>query len=225
MLAPTDHTDPARVRSLAERIAREQDGRLDLLVNSVWGGDHIAGWGLPFWEHDLDQVLELQRNAVWSHLITAHALAPLLVARGRGLIVEVTDGIDDRYRGALAFDLVKSSAIRLALGEAADLRPHGVAALALTPGLPALGGDARSLRRDRGHVARRHRGGLALRVLRDAALPRARGRRAGIRPGRSWRRAAVASPPGSSRTSTSSTTSTARGRTGARTRARPGCTG
>jgi NAD(P)-dependent dehydrogenase (short-subunit alcohol dehydrogenase family) len=79
-------------------------------------------------------VLELQRNAVWSHLITAHALAPLLVARGRGLIVEVTDGIDDRYRGALAFDLVKASAIRLALGEAADLRPHGVAALALTPG-------------------------------------------------------------------------------------------
>ncbi len=134
VLAPTDHTDPARVRSLAERIAREQDGRLDLLVNSVWGGDHIAGWGLPFWEHDLDQVLELQRNAVWSHLITAHALAPLLVARGRGLIVEVTDGIDDRYRGALAYDLVKASAIRLALGEAADLRPHGVAALALTPG-------------------------------------------------------------------------------------------
>ena len=134
VLAPTDHTDPARVRSLAERIAREQDGRLDLLVNSVWGGDHIAGWGMPFWEHDLDQVLELQRNAVWSHLITAHALAPLLVARGRGLIVEVTDGIDDRYRGALAYDLVKASAIRLALGEAADLRPHGVAALALTPG-------------------------------------------------------------------------------------------
>ena len=122
------------MRALAERIAREQDGRLDLLVNNVWGGDHIAAWGTPFWEHELDQVLELQRNAVWSHLITAHALAPLMVARGRGLIVEVTDGIDDRYRGALAYDLVKASVIRLALGEAADLRPHGVAALALTPG-------------------------------------------------------------------------------------------
>ena len=134
VLVPTDHTDPEQVRALAARIAGERDGRLDLLVNNVWGGDHMAGWGKPFWEHPLDQVLELQRNAVWSHLITVHALAPLMVARGRGLIVEVTDGIEDRYRGALAYDLVKASVIRLALGEAADLRPHGVAALALTPG-------------------------------------------------------------------------------------------
>jgi NAD(P)-dependent dehydrogenase (short-subunit alcohol dehydrogenase family) len=134
VLVPTDHTDPAQVRALADRIRREQGGRLDLLVNNVWGGDHIAGWGRPFWEHELDQVLELQRNAVWTHLITAHALAPLMVARRAGLIIEVTDGIDDAYRGALAYDLVKASVIRLALGEAADLRPHGVAALALTPG-------------------------------------------------------------------------------------------
>jgi NAD(P)-dependent dehydrogenase (short-subunit alcohol dehydrogenase family) len=134
VLAPTDHTDPEQVAALAARVAREQGGRLDLLVNSVWGGDHMAGWGKPFWEHDLAQVLELQRNAVWSHLITAHALAPLMVARGRGLVVEVTDGIEDGYRGALAYDLAKASAIRLALGAAADLRPHGVAALALTPG-------------------------------------------------------------------------------------------
>jgi NAD(P)-dependent dehydrogenase (short-subunit alcohol dehydrogenase family) len=134
ILAPTDHTDPAQVRALAERIASEQDGRLDLLVNNVWGGDHLAVWDKPFWEHDLGDALEMQRNAVWSHLITAHVLAPLMVARGSGLIVEVTDGIDDRYRGTLPYDLVKASVIRLALAEAADLRPHGVAALALTPG-------------------------------------------------------------------------------------------
>jgi NAD(P)-dependent dehydrogenase (short-subunit alcohol dehydrogenase family) len=134
ILAPTDHTDPAQVRGLAERIAREQDGRLDLLVNNVWGGDRLADWGKPFWEHDLADALEMQHNAVWTHLITAHALAPLLVARGSGLIVEVTDGIGDGYRGSLPYDLVKASVIRLALAEAADLRPHGVAALALTPG-------------------------------------------------------------------------------------------
>ena len=134
VLAPTDHTDPEQVRELARRIEREQDGRLDLLVNNVWGGDHLTGWDEPFWEHDLGNALELQRNAVWSHLITAHALAPLIVARGAGLIVEVTDGISERYRGTLPYDLVKSSVLRLALAEAADLRPHGVAALALTPG-------------------------------------------------------------------------------------------
>ncbi|HTE62775.1 MAG TPA: SDR family oxidoreductase [Solirubrobacteraceae bacterium] len=134
ILAPTDHTDPAQVRALADRIAREQHGRLDLLVNNVWGGDRLAVWDKPFWEHDLDDALEMQRNAVWSHLITAHALAPPMVACRRGLIVEVTDGIEDGYRGTLPYDLVKASVIRLALAEAADLRPHGVAALALTPG-------------------------------------------------------------------------------------------
>jgi NAD(P)-dependent dehydrogenase (short-subunit alcohol dehydrogenase family) len=134
ILAPTDHTDPAQVRALAARIAREQDGRLDLLVNNVWGGDHLAVWDKPFWEHDLGDALEMQRNAVWSHLVTAHALAPLMVGRGRGLIVEVTDGIGDGYRGTLPYDLVKASVIRLALAQAADLRPHSVAALALTPG-------------------------------------------------------------------------------------------
>ena len=76
----------------------------------------------------------MQRNAVASHLVTAHALAPLLVARGRGLIIELTDGIEDRYRGSLPYDLVKASVIRIAEALAADLRPHGVAALALTPG-------------------------------------------------------------------------------------------
>jgi NAD(P)-dependent dehydrogenase (short-subunit alcohol dehydrogenase family) len=134
ILAPTDHTDPAQVRALAGRIAREQDGRLDLLVDNVWGGDRLAVWDKPFWEHDLGDALEMQRNAVWSHLITAHALAPLMAGRGSGLIVEVTDGIGDGYRGTLPYDLVKASVIRLALAEAADLRPHGVAALALTPG-------------------------------------------------------------------------------------------
>ena len=76
----------------------------------------------------------MQRNAVASHLITAHALAPLLVARGRGLVIEITDGIEDGYRGTLPYDLAKASVIRIAEELAADLRPHGVAALALTPG-------------------------------------------------------------------------------------------
>jgi NAD(P)-dependent dehydrogenase (short-subunit alcohol dehydrogenase family) len=134
VLAPTDHTDPVQVRALADRIAAEQGGRLDLLVDSVWGGDHLADWSAPFWAQDLGDALAMQRNAVASHLITAHALAPLLVARGRGLVIEVTDGIEDRYRGTLPYDLAKASVIRIAEGLAADLRPHGVAALALTPG-------------------------------------------------------------------------------------------
>jgi NAD(P)-dependent dehydrogenase (short-subunit alcohol dehydrogenase family) len=71
---------------------------------------------------------------VHSHLVTSWYAAPLMVERGSGLIVEVTDGVTERYRGSLFYDLAKASVIRLALAQAEDLRPHNVAAVALSPG-------------------------------------------------------------------------------------------
>jgi NAD(P)-dependent dehydrogenase (short-subunit alcohol dehydrogenase family) len=132
--ARVDHTDAEQVAALVARIREEQDGRLDVLVNGIWGGDPLTTWGAPFWEHDLQAGLEMQRLAVHTHLITSWHAAPLLVARGRGLVVEVTDGVEPGYRGSLFYDLAKASAIRLAVAQAADLRPHGVAAVAVTPG-------------------------------------------------------------------------------------------
>jgi NAD(P)-dependent dehydrogenase (short-subunit alcohol dehydrogenase family) len=129
-----DHTDPEQVRALVARIAAEQDGRLDVLVNSVWGGDHLTTWDAQFWDHDLESGLEIQRRAVWAHVITAHAAVPLMVARRSGLVVEVTDGVSDKYRGSLFYDLSKASGIRLAMAMAADLEPHGIAAVAVSPG-------------------------------------------------------------------------------------------
>jgi NAD(P)-dependent dehydrogenase (short-subunit alcohol dehydrogenase family) len=129
-----DHTQPAEVAALVERIAAEQGGRLDVLVNDIWGGDPLTRWDAPFWEHSLPDALEMQRLAVWTHLITSWHALPLMVARGSGLVVEMTDGNSDDYRGSLHYDLAKASAIRLARGMAEDLRPHGVAAVAVTPG-------------------------------------------------------------------------------------------
>jgi NAD(P)-dependent dehydrogenase (short-subunit alcohol dehydrogenase family) len=129
-----DHADPEQVGALVARIAREQDGRLDVLVNDVWGGDPLAEWGPPFWEHDLRNGLALHRNAVETHAITSWHAVPLMVARGSGLVLEITDGTDPRYRGSLFYDLAKASVIRLALAQSEELRPHGVAAIALSPG-------------------------------------------------------------------------------------------
>ncbi|GAA0555017.1 SDR family oxidoreductase [Actinomadura livida] len=129
-----DHARPDEVRELTERIAAEQDGRLDVLVNSVWGGDPLTDWEHPLWEQDLDQGLRLLRQAVETHVITSRFALPLMVARGRGLVVEVTDGNTARYRGSLFYDLAKSSVIRLAVAQAAELKPHGIAAVAITPG-------------------------------------------------------------------------------------------
>src|SRR5215475_650500 len=135
-----DHADSAQVAAVVDRIRTDQDGRLDVLVNDVWGGDHLTEW-VPLWRHSLDGGLRLLHAAVDTHIITSHAALPLMIARGRGLVVEVTDGdeasvaaMPDGYRGSLFYDLAKHSVIRLARAQAAELRAHGVAAVALTPG-------------------------------------------------------------------------------------------
>jgi NAD(P)-dependent dehydrogenase (short-subunit alcohol dehydrogenase family) len=130
----TDHTVESEVKSLFERIKQEQQGQLDILVNDIWGGDPLTVWGQSFWEHSLEKGLQIQTQAVHSHMITSYYAAPLMVARGKGLIIEITDGDSYDYRGNLYYSLAKISAIHLAAGMAADLKPHGITALALTPG-------------------------------------------------------------------------------------------
>ncbi|MFN2592293.1 MAG: SDR family oxidoreductase [Candidatus Dormibacteria bacterium] len=129
-----DHTVVAEVAQLFDRVRQEQDGRLDLLVNDVWGGDPLTAFGTPFWKHSLADGLLMQELAVRTHMITSWHGAPLLVRAGAGLIVEVTDGDGLDYRGNLFYDLAKTSVIRLARSQAEDLRPHGIAAVAITPG-------------------------------------------------------------------------------------------
>jgi NAD(P)-dependent dehydrogenase (short-subunit alcohol dehydrogenase family) len=129
-----DHSDPAQVAQLVARIDREQSGRLDILINDIWGGDPLTEWDTPFWRHDLSSGLRILTNGVHTHLITSWHAVPLMVRAGRGLVVEMTDGISADYRGSLFYDLAKASVIRAALGQAGDLREHGVTVLALTPG-------------------------------------------------------------------------------------------
>src|SRR5262245_12251439 len=128
-----DHTIEAEVQTLFQRV-REEQGRLDILVNDVWGGDALTEWGKPFWELELSKGLLMQQRAVFSHIITSRYGVPLMVERGQGLIIEITDGDTAGYRGNLFYDLVKSSVIRLAYAMAEELRPHRITALALTPG-------------------------------------------------------------------------------------------
>ena len=134
---PTDHLDPAQVRTLVDRIADEQ-GRLDVLVNDIWGGENLFAWDRPVWEHDLDDGLRLLRLAVETHAITSHHALPLLLRHPGGLVVEVTDGTAeynrDTYRVSFFYDLAKASVLRMAFALSHELGPRGATAVALTPG-------------------------------------------------------------------------------------------
>ena len=129
----TDHTVEAEVERLFARV-RADAGRLDVLVNDIWGGDALTEWGTPFWELSTAQGCVLLERAVHTHIITSRHGAPLMIERNAGLIVEVTDGDTFGYRGNLFYDLAKNAVVRLAYAMAGDLHAHGVTALALTPG-------------------------------------------------------------------------------------------
>ncbi len=132
-----DHLEPDQVGALVQRIDAEH-GRLDLLVNDIWGAEHLFQWNTPVWEHDLEKGLRLLRLAIDTHLITSHHALPLLVRNPGGLVVEVTDGTAEynaeHYRVNTFYDLAKTSVIRLAWAQAQELAKHGGTAVALTPG-------------------------------------------------------------------------------------------
>jgi NAD(P)-dependent dehydrogenase (short-subunit alcohol dehydrogenase family) len=128
-----DHEDEAQVASLAETV-RGTFGRLDVLVNDIWGGDRLTEWDTPFWQLEGNNVDRLWQQAVRTHIVTSRHLVPVMLENRSGLVVEVTDGTGEQYRGSLGYDLVKTAVIRLAFAMAEELKPHGIAALAVTPG-------------------------------------------------------------------------------------------
>jgi NAD(P)-dependent dehydrogenase (short-subunit alcohol dehydrogenase family) len=132
-----DHLVPAEVAALVERIDSEQ-GRLDVLVNDIWGAEQLFEWNKPLWEHDLDKGLRTLRLAVDTHVITSHFALPLLIRKPGGLVVEMTDGTREyneaNYRVSAFYDLAKSSVLRLAFAQGQELAPQGCTAVALTPG-------------------------------------------------------------------------------------------
>lgn len=134
---PTDHLVSDQVRALVRRIDEEQ-GRLDVLVNDIWGGELLFEWDAPVWEHNLDNGLRMLRLGVDTHAITSHHALPLLLRRPGGLVVEVTDGTAEyngaHYRSSFFYDLVKTAVLRMAFALSREVGPRGATSVALTPG-------------------------------------------------------------------------------------------
>ncbi|MCP3141301.1 SDR family oxidoreductase [Pyxidicoccus xibeiensis] len=128
-----DHSVEAEVVALCDRIRGEQ-GRLDILVNDIWGGEQLVEFGPPFWMQDPKKGQLMLERAIFTHLLTSRYAVPLMVEKNSGLVVEITDGDHFGYRGSLWYDLVKMTVIRLAFGMSRDLRRTNVTALAVTPG-------------------------------------------------------------------------------------------
>ncbi len=138
-----DHEDPASVAELIDGIEHEQ-GRLDLLVNDIFGGDRYSEWDKPLWEHDWAGGLRMLQMGVHTHLITCRAAIPFMLltaeARGtQGLVVEMTDGTSEanaefRRNVGFYYDLVKANVERIVKGLNAELENRPVTVVGVTPG-------------------------------------------------------------------------------------------
>ncbi|MDM5336475.1 SDR family oxidoreductase [Fictibacillus enclensis] len=133
----TDHLVPEQVESLIHQIEKEQ-GRLDILVNDIWGSEQLAEWNTPVWKHSLEKGFRMLRLSIDTHIITSHYALPLLIKNKGGLVVEVTDGTEDynknNYRLSLFYDFAKNGVITMAKALAHELSPYGGTAVSLTPG-------------------------------------------------------------------------------------------
>lgn len=131
-----DHTADAEVEGLFARVTQEQ-GRLDVLVNNVWGGYEHYEWSrfvAPFWEQPLRHWSGMFESGVRAHLVATRLAVPLMLLNRRGLIVHTTAWDRDKYLGNLFYDVAKAAVNRMASGMARELQPCNVAVLALAPG-------------------------------------------------------------------------------------------
>lgn len=130
-----EHTDDAAVTTLVNDIAT-QSGRLDLLVNNVWAGPRM-NHARPerFWERPLSDWDTLMSVGLRAHYVALHAAAPVLIAQGNGLVVNVSSVGTRAYLHSTLYGMSKAALDKMTHDAALEMRPLGVTVLSLWPGL------------------------------------------------------------------------------------------
>lgn len=133
---PCDHSDDEQVGRMADRIASEA-GRLDILVNNVWGGYEQYDarlFELPVWEQPIWRWDKMFLTGVRAHYTTSWSVLPLMLASKRGLIINISAGDEGKFLGDVQYDVAKAAIDRLGFALSRHLRRHDIAALTIHPG-------------------------------------------------------------------------------------------
>lgn len=128
-----DHTHDSETEALFEQIRQEQ-GRLDILVNNVWGGSELPIESTPFWEQPLQHWDNMFTAGVRAQLSTNYYAIPLLRNNEKAVIFHTTFWDQYKYTGSFYYDLAKNSLVRMAFGLSFDLKEDNIAVLAVSPG-------------------------------------------------------------------------------------------
>lgn len=135
-----DHLDDTQTTAAFGQIAAQGNG-LDVLVNSAWGGyermmeDGQFTWPLPFWEQPMHRWTSMLDAGVRTAFVASSLAAKMMIPRRRGLIVNISYWAARKYIGNAIYGIAKAATDKMALDMAQELRPHGIAAVSLYPGL------------------------------------------------------------------------------------------
>lgn len=135
-----DHRLDAEVAAAFDRIVAET-GKIDILVNNVWGGyedmmeNGAFTWSKPFWEQPLWRWDSMFSAGVRAHYQASQLAAKSMVAASRGLIVNISFWAAQKHIANVAYGVSKAATDKMTADMAVELRPHGVAAVSLYPGL------------------------------------------------------------------------------------------
>ncbi len=135
-----DHREDEQVAAAFARVAQEA-GAIDILVNNVWGGyermmeDGVFTWSKPFWEQPLWRWDAMFDAGVRAHYYASQLAARSMVARRRGLIVNISFWAAQKHIGNVAYGVSKAATDKMTADMATELRPHGVTVVSLYPGL------------------------------------------------------------------------------------------
>jgi dehydrogenase/reductase SDR family member 1 len=135
-----DHRHDNEVTSAIQQILARVDA-VDLLVNNVWGGYErmMEGasftWSKPFWEQPMWRWDAMFEAGVRAHYRVSQLIVPPMIARGRGLIVNISSFAARQYASNVAYGVSKAATDKMTADMAAELKPHGVCVVSLYPGL------------------------------------------------------------------------------------------
>lgn len=136
----SDHRDDAQIEAVFRRIADEQ-GRLDIIVNNVWGGyeNMMEGgeftWVRPFWRQPMWRWDAMFDAGVRAHYLASRLAAPMMIARRCGLIVNISFWAAQKHIGNVAYGVAKAATDKMTADMAHELKDYGVAVVSLYPGL------------------------------------------------------------------------------------------
>lgn len=137
---PCDHRDDSQVRAVFQLVG-EREGRLDILVNNVWGGyenmmeNDAFTWMRPFWQQPLWRWDAMFEAGVRADYVASCLAAPMMIARRSGLIVNISFWSAQKHIANVAYGVSKAATDKLTADMAHELNEHNVAVISLYPGL------------------------------------------------------------------------------------------